>query len=144
MTLSTYRRYTNNRIYLSMHPSIYRSIYRSIYPSIIYLSIHLSIHLSTYMTQTAVDQQIFVGSVQTRWMLFFVCDVCSENAVALNIRREVYAFGMKTSRDETAWTTVWNRYTTDTSPHHKDDLLHALCQTTNLSLIHRPVFSERE
>ena len=61
----------------------------------------------------------------------------SESAVAVNIRREVFAFGvLQTSSDESAWTAVWDRYTSaDGSDQQRDDLLHALCQTTNLTLI---------
>jgi len=61
--------------------------------------------------------------------------------VAVNIRREVFAFGvLQTSSDESAWTAVWDRYTSaDGSDQQRDDLLHALCQTTNLTLIDRSV-----
>jgi glutamyl aminopeptidase len=59
-------------------------------------------------------------------------------AVPLNLRREVYAFGMTASGgSEASWTTVWNRYTVATSGQEKDNLLYSLSRTTSLTLIDR-------
>jgi len=66
-------------------------------------------------------------------------NVFSQDSVALNLRREVFGFGMQMMDDETTWNVVWDRYITATSPHERDDLSYGLSQTTDPTLIRRPV-----
>ena len=69
-----------------------------------------------------------------------MCNVYSGERVAVNLRREVYSYGIQTAADETSWNIVWDRYiSSSTSAREKDDLLYSLCQTTDLTLIHKSV-----
>ena len=77
------------------------------------------------------------STIPTYYALAAVLIPSSNSPVPLNLKREVYAFGMFASGDEAAWDTVWDRYTRATSGQEEDNLLYSLTRTTDTTLIDR-------